>query len=66
MAEETIQDHIEDTAAGAMEVRIDGNTTIAQPIPDLIAADQHVARNAARASSALPIRYGKLRPPGTV
>ncbi len=62
MAEKTIQDRIEETAAGASEVIIDGQKTIAQPIPDLIAADKHVAAQAAATRSALPIRYAKIRP----
>jgi len=66
MAESTIQDRIEETAAGAAEVVIDGQKTVAQPIRDLIAADKHVAAKAAARSSALPIRYGKLRPGGTI
>lgn len=66
MAEPTIEDHIANTAAGAMEVRIDGNVTIAQPIPDLIAADKHIARNGNRNRSTLPIRYGKIRPGSSI
>ena len=66
MAEKTIQDRIEETAAGASEVIVDGQKTIAQPIPDLIAADKHVAAQTAASSSALPIRVGKLRPGSSI
>lgn len=66
MAEETIQDHIEQTAAGASRVVVDGQVTEAQPLPELIQADKHIARKTAAGSSSLPIRYGQLKPPGTV
>jgi len=66
MAEKTIEDHIEETAAGAAQVVIDGQDTTAQPIPHLIAADRHLARKTAAASTALPLRYGKIRPGGSI
>lgn len=66
MAEKTIQDHLEETAAGASRVVIDGQVTEAQPIPDLIMADKHVSAQAVAATTSLPIRYGKIRPGSAV
>jgi hypothetical protein len=69
MAEETIQDQIEQTAAGAKKVMVDGTLTEAQPIKDLIAADKHTAAKEAVGTSGsrtLPIAYAKIRPGSTL
>jgi hypothetical protein len=61
-----LNDTIETAAEDPESVSVDGQAVSSRPLPDLIEADKHLARKAAGTSRALPIRFGKIRPPGAV
>lgn len=61
-----LEDTIEEVAAGPAEARDQNGSFRAQPLKDLVEADKYLAAKRAAASSGLGIRFGKLRPPGTV
>ncbi len=66
MADGDLSETIQNTAAGPAEAHDQAGGMRAQPLRDLVAADEHLARKAAARSKALPIRVGIIRPPGAV
>lgn len=69
MAEESstsLTSTIADAAAGPKSVKGDEAEVEAQPLPDLIAADKHLASKAAGRSRHMGIRRGTFVPPGAV
>jgi hypothetical protein len=61
-----LSDDIETNAANPKRVTVAGETAEQQPLPDQIEADKYLKRNTAAARTGLPIRLGKIRPPGAV
>ena len=57
---------IEKNANKPAKARGDQGAMEQHPIPDQIAAAKFARRVSSAASTALPIRFGKLRPPGAV
>ena len=66
MAEKTVSEAITETALGPARVEVDGMVVQPQKVQDQILADQYTKREAARSSTGLPIRFGIIRPRGTV
>jgi len=65
MAENTaIQTAIEDSIAKPRSIASDGMSKSSHSIPDLIAADKHVAAKAAASSKTMGLRFGRFTPPG--
>jgi hypothetical protein len=65
MAENTqIQDAIEEAITKPRSFAADGMSKSAHSIPDLIAADKHVASKAATSSKNMGLRFGVFIPPG--
>ena len=60
-----LSQQIQDAAeAGVSSVSIDGNTTVALPVKDLIEADRYLASKAAMSRTRRGFKLAKLVPPG--
>lgn len=59
-------DALVESVAGPAEASDDAGRMKQHPIPDQIAADKHLANRAGASSRALPIRFGRIRPPGAI
>ena len=68
MAEGKLTDAIESNAQAPASASTDGFSAQQHSLPDQIAADQHVAANAAvtRDTRTLGVRFAKIVPPGAV
>jgi hypothetical protein len=66
MAESPLESAIETNAAGPKKAAGDDGSMEQHSLPDLIAADEHLANKTASRRSKLPIRVGKFIPGGTV
>ncbi len=60
-----LSEQIEDAAAGPKMVKADGVEVQAQPLKDLIAADQYLASKNAASQPHRGLRFTKLIPGGT-
>lgn len=62
----TPQEAIESAALGPKSISVDGQIVTEHSLPDLIAADRHLAQKASQAASprGFGIRIQKLVPPG--
>lgn len=56
---------IETAAANPQEASVDGVKMVQHSLPDLIAAEKHVAAKRARRDKYRGIRYNRIVPPGT-
>ena len=59
-----LSDDIELAAAGPKKVTVDGETTEARDIADLIKADKYLAAKAAAKNGRGGLRFSKFVPPG--
>ncbi len=66
MSDTTITAAIEQAVTDPAAVSIDGMRVDARPIPELIAADNHLAKKTAATNRRLPITCFRIRPPGAV
>lgn len=66
MADEDLTETIEEAAAGPKKAAVDGTDVEAQPIPDLIKADQYLKAKQAALKANFGLRLGRLIPPGSV
>lgn len=57
---------IAENAEGPAEAEDDAGRVKQHSLPDQIAADAYIAKKTAAASRSLPIRIGRIRPPGAV
>jgi len=64
MADNDLSDAISETAKGPSRLAIDGNSTVAQKITDLIEADRYLASKKAMKKSCRGIRFANLVPHG--
>lgn len=63
---DNLTDAIKDAAAKPKLVTVDGVTTQFQTLPELIAADKHLATRSASVSPFKCLGFAKLSPPGGV
>lgn len=61
-----LEDTIQQAAGEPAEAHDKAGGMKSHSLGDLVQADEHLARKSAGRSKALPIRLGKLRPPGAV
>lgn len=59
-----IANKITENAVGPAAASGDGVSVTQHKLTDQIAADKHADRRAAAARRGLPLRFGRLRPPG--
>ena len=64
MATKTISELIDEAAAKAKATSVDGMSSTAQSIPDLIAADKYATRKSASSAASLGLRVGVMRSTG--
>jgi len=64
MADETIQDAIEETAKGVQSVSVDGQSVTSMDIDKLIRADEYLAKKAAASKNHLGLSFRQLKPGG--
>lgn len=59
-----LRDEIIESASSAQTVNVDGTTTTARSLKELIEADRYIADQNAAASRRLPVRVHKIKPGG--
>ena len=63
---EDLSEAIEENAEAPAEMQGDGRRVRSEKLTEQIAADRYLRATEAAGSNGLPIRFGRLRPPGTV
>lgn len=64
MPDQSIEQAIRDNAAAPASITVDGQTVSEHSLPDLIAADKHLAARAAADSPTFGLRFARVVPPG--
>ena len=66
MTDDDLTEPIVESAAGPKDISIDGNQTSEHPLPDQIAAVNHVAAERAKRKPGFGISFQKIVPHGSV